>query len=237
MKRLMAILAMLLLAATPVMAETPADTAPAAPETLIVPVEILPQSENLLDMAEAIAAAEATLPALPADCLTRAELVRMSDGSCQWIVTIFDLATFADGWCIAVDAASGEVLGADVTDSGYFHTISQRWQLVKGVEELWPLQDKLLFDTLYTMQPNYGLPMEGDMSQTEALLTAMTALGLNSPADFDIGYGYIMGMGDGGVNGMWEVYFVQNGELIYKVNLDAVTGEIYLIEPDVEGNG
>ena len=65
----------------------------------------------------------------------------------------------------------------------------------------------------------------------------MQALGLNSPADFDIGYGYIMGMGDGGVNGMWEVYFVQSGELVYKVNLDAVNGEIYLIEPDVEGNG
>lgn len=236
MKKLMAILAMLLLAATPVMAEMPADL-PAAPEMVLVPVEILPQSESQLAMADAITAAEATLPALPADCLTRAELVRMSDGSCQWIVTIFDLATFADGWCIAVDAASGEVLGADVTDSGYFHTISQRWQMVKGVEALWSLQDKLLFDTLYTMQSNYGLPMEGDMSQTEALLTAMQALGLNSPADFDIGYGYIMGMGDGGVNGMWEVYFVQSGELVYKVNLDAVNGEIYLIEPDVEGNG
>lgn len=229
MKKWMALLAMLLLAVTPVLAETPADVA--------VPVEILPQSEDALYMADALIKAEAALEALPEDCLTRAELVRMSDGSIQWIVTIFDLSSFADGWCIAMDAVTGEVLSTDVTNMGYFQGISQRWQSVKGIEQLWTLQDKLLFDTLYTMQPNYGLPMESDMSQTEALLLAMKALGINSPAEYEIGYGYIMGMGDGDVNGVWEVYFVQNDELIYKVNLDAETGEIYLIEPDEEGNG
>ena len=229
MKKWLAILAMLLLAITPVMAEESIG--------VVVPVEILPQSEDVLYMADAMIKAEAALPALPEDCLTRAELVRMSDDSVQWIVTIFDLSSFTDGWCIAMNAVTGEVLSTDVTNMGYFQDISQRWQTVKGVEALWTIQDKLLFDTLYTMQPSYGLPMEGDMSQTEALLVAMKALGMNSPADFEIGYGYIMGMGDGDINGMWEIYFVQNGELLYKVNLDAVTGEIYLIEPDEGGNG
>lgn len=229
MKKWIAMLVMLLLAVTPVMAEEQAE--------VLIPVEILPQSEELLYMADAIVKAEAVLETLPADCLTRAELVRMSDDSCQWVVTVFDLTTFADGWCVMVDAKTGEVLSLDTTDIGYFQAISERWQSVRGPEELWSLQDKLLFDTLYTMQPTYGMPMEGDMSQTEALLTAMTALGLNSPADYEIGYGYIMGMGDGTVNGMWEVYFMQGEEMIYKVNLDAVTGEIFLIEPDVEGNG
>jgi len=42
---------------------------------------------------------------------------------------------------------------------------------------------------------------------------------------------------DGQTNGVWEVWFMQENEMIYKVNLDAVTGEIYLIEPDEEGNG
>ena len=124
-----------------------------------------------------------------------------------------------------------------VTDIGYFTEISRRWQAVKGVEALWSLEDKLLFDTLYTMQPNYGLPMEGDIPQGEALVKAMAAVGVTSANDYQIGYGYIMGMGDGQTNGVWEIWFMQGDEMIYKVNLDAVTGEIYLIEPDEEGNG
>ncbi|MGN0794351.1 MAG: hypothetical protein ACI4MG_07775 [Aristaeellaceae bacterium] len=230
MKKLLMLLAALLLAVTPVLAEETAETA-------IVPVRILPQSEHMLYMADAIEKATASLAVLPADCLTRAELVQMSDESCQWIVTIFDLTNFSDGWCIAVDAASGTVLTTDTTDIGYFTEISRRWQAVKGVEALWSLEDKLLFDTLYTMQPNYGLPMEGDMPQGEALVKAMATVGVTSANDYQIGYGYIMGMGDGQTNGVWEIWFMQGDEMIYKVNLDAVTGEIYLIEPDEEGNG
>ena len=227
MKKLLMLLAALLLAVMPALAETA--------ETPAVPVEILPQGEGMLHMADAIAAAQSTMAVLPADCLTRAELVQMSDESCQWIVTIFDLANFADGWCIAVDAVSGTVLTTDATNIGYFDAVSARWQAVKGVEALWSLEDKLLFDTLYTMQPTYGLPMEGDLSQGEALVKAMAAVGVTNPAEYQVGYGYIMGAGD--TNGVWEVWFMQGDEMIYKVNLDAVTGEIYLIEPDEEGNG
>ena len=226
MKKLLILLAALLLAVTPVLAETPAPA---------VPVEILPQAEGLLYMADAITVAKATMAVQPADCLTRAELVRMSDGSCQWIVTIFDLANFADGWCIAVDASSGAVLTADSTDIGYFDAVSARWQASKGPEALWSLEDKVLFDTLYTMQPTYGMPMDGDMAQGEALVKAMAAVGETDVSGYEIGYGYIMGAGD--ANGVWEVYFMSGDELIWKVNLDAVTGQIYLIEPDEEGNG
>ena len=229
MKKMLMLLlaAMLLLALPPVLAEEA--------ETPAVPVQILPQGEGMLLMADAISAAKATMAVLPADCLTRAELVLMSDGSHQWIVTIFDLANFADGWCIAVDAVSGEVLMTDATNIGYFDTVCARWETVKGVEALWSLEDKLLFDNLYTMQPTYGLPMDGDMAQGEALVKAMAAVGVTSVSDYQIGYGYIMGAGD--TNGVWEVWFMNGDEMIYKVNLDAVTGEIYLIEPDEEGNG
>ena len=227
MKKLLLLLTALLLAVLPAIAETM--------ETPAVPVQILPQGEGMLHMADAIAAAKATMAVLPADCLTRAELVRMSDGSTQWIVTIFDLANFTDGWCIAVDAVNGQVLTTDVTDIGYFDTVSARWQAVKGVEALWSLEDKLLFDNLYTMQPTYGLPMDGDMAQGEALVKAMAAVGVTTASEYQIGYGYIMGAGD--TNGVWEVWFMQDEEMIWKVNLDAVTGEIYLIEPDEEGNG
>ena len=224
------VLAALLLAVVPAFASASAQAASPA-----VPVEILPQSEGMIYMSDAIEAAKGTLAVLPADCLIRGELVRMSDGSCQWIVTIFDLANFADGWCICVDAASGAVLTSDVTKIGYFDTVNARWQAAKGVEALWSLEDKMLFDTLYTIQPTYGLPLEGDLSQGEALGKAMAAVGMNGAGEFQIGYGYIMGAGE--TSGVWEVYFVQGDELIYKVNLDAVSGDILLIEPDEEGNG
>ena len=228
MKKLLLLLAAMLLALTPVLAEEAAQA---------VPVQILPQSEGVMYMADAIEKAKASLAVLPADCLVRAELVRMSDESAQWIVTIFDLTNFADGWCIALDAKNGEVIATDTTSIGYFDTISRRWEAVKGVEALWSLEDKLLFDNLYTMQPTYGLPMSGDMAQGEALVKAMAAVGVTSVSDYQIGYGYIMGAGDGQTNGVWEIWFMQGEEMIYKVNLDAVTGEIYLIEPDEEGNG
>ena len=225
MKKLLMLLAALLLAVTPVLAE----------EAPVVPAEILPQAEGMLYMADAIEKAKGQLGVLPADCLIRAELVRMQDDSRQWVVTIFDLTNFSDGWCIMVDAGSGAVVDQDRTDIGYFEGIHEKWEAAKGLEALWSLEDKLLYDTLYTMQPTYGLPMEGDMAQGEALVKAMNAVGIASASDSEIGSGYMMGAGE--TNGMWEVYFVSGEELIYKVNLDAVTGEIYLIEPDDEGNG
>lgn len=231
MKKLLLLLAALLLAITPAMADS------LQPEDANVPVEILPQGEGMLHMADAIGAAQASLPVLPADTLTRAELVRMVDESTCWIVTIFDLTSFSDGWCVTVDAVSGAVVGTDVTNIGYFAEIADLWQTHYGPEALWTLEQKLLFDTLYTMQPTYGMPMDGDMPQGEALVKAMAAVGVTSASEYQIGYGYIMGSGDGQTNGVWEVYFVSGEELIYKVNLDAVTGEIYLIEPDEEGNG
>jgi len=231
MKKLLMLLAALLLAITPAMADS------LQPGSANVPVEILPQGEGMLYMADAIANAQASLPILPAEILTRAELVRMVDGSSRWIVTIFDLSTFVNGWCIEVDAVSGEVLDNWTTSIGYFAEIAELWGEEYGLEALWSLETKMLFDTLYTMQPTYGLPVDGDMSQGEALVKAMAAVGVPSANEYQIGYGYIMGTGDGQTNGMWEVWFMKGNEMIHKVNLDAVTGEIYLIEPDEGGNG
>ncbi len=232
MKKLMMLLAALLLALGPALPVTPAlaETAP-----LSLPVEIMPHTEGLLHMADALEKATGSLAVLPADCLTRAELVRMDDDSCQWIVTIFDLTNFSDGWCITLDASDGDLLSMETTTIGYFDIIHMQWEQEKGPEALWSLEDKLLFDTLYTMQPTYGLPMEGDLSQFDALMKAMAAVGVTSASEYQVGYGYLMGAGE--TSGVWEVWFMQGDEMIYKVNLDAMSGEILLIEPDEEGNG
>lgn len=228
MKKLMALLMALLMgaAALPALAEE---------EVLPIPVEILPISEDVLSMTDAIAKAQEAIGPLPANCLTRAELVRMSDDSRQWIVTVFELTAFSDGWSVAMNAETGAVITRDVTNVGYFQVMTDRWEAARGVEYLWSLEDKLLFDTLYTIMPSHGMPIDGDMSHGEALEIAVKALGMTSAADYQIGFGYLMGHGD--ASGVWEVCFVRDGMLMHKVNLDAVTGQIYLIEPDEEGNG
>lgn len=203
----------------------------------VIPAQIVPQAEGFIPMADAIKAAESAMAVLPAECLTHAELVRMTDDSHRWVVSIFEMTAFADGWCFEVDALTGEVTGAETTNIGFFFPIYERWEQVKGNQALWSLEDKLLFDTLYTMLPTCGMPVEGDMTHGEALEVAVKVLGLTGASDYQIGYGYLKGAGDGVTNGMWEVYFVKDNEVVYKVNLDAVTGDVYLIEPDEEGNG
>lgn len=224
---------MLLALALCLMLGAAAAEAPAA----IIPVEIIPHTEGMLHMSDAVRTAEAALAVVPAECLTRAELVRMSDGSCQWVVSIFDLTSFADGWTIALDAANGDILSSDATTIGYFDAVTERWEAVRGPEELWTLEEKFLFDTLYTMNPTYGMPLEGDMTSLRAMEIAAGVVGVEDTSAYDVGFGYIMGAGDGQTHGVWEVYFVQNGEMVYKVNLDAVNGDIYLVEPDESGNG
>ncbi len=203
----------------------------------VLPKTIVAQQENVVSMADAVTAAQESMAVLPAECLTRAELVEMTDGTKQWIVTMFDVASFyANGWVITVDA-EGKVVNTITTDIGYFAEIYTAWIAEKGPQSLWSLEDKQLYDRLYAISPTYGMPVEGDMETSKALEKAIKALKLTDVVDYDIGYGYMMGSGDGATNGVWEVFFVKNGETMYKVNLDAVTGEVYYIEPDEEGNG
>lgn len=229
MKKILLLLAAVLLIAATAAAEEA--------ETPVIPVEIIAQEEGMLHITEAVAKAEAHVQGLPAGCVSRAELVRMSDDSCQWIVTIYNEESIFDLWSVGVDAVSGEVMTYDWTNNGYFWELAERWEKVKGTEALWTLEDRQLFDVLYRREMYYGMPVEGDMAQSAALTVAVEALGLTSVSDYEIGYGYILGADDGLTNGVWEVFFVQNGECVYKVNLDAVNGDIYLLEPDESGNG
>lgn len=226
MKKFMLFLAAALLMLTVACAEAPA----------AVPAQVVPYEEGMLQMTDAIDKVKEVQEVLPDNCETHAELVKMTDGSYQWIVSIFDMTSFTDAWCVSVDAKSGEVLSKETTNMGFFTGAHDSWIAAKGPEELWSMEDKLLFDTLYSMVPTYGMPVEGDMAQGEALVKAMNALAITDVSDYEIGYGYIAGSAEE-TNGMWEVYFIKNGEFAHKVNLDAVTGEIYLIEPDEEGNG
>lgn len=208
-----------------------------AEDKTAVPVEIVEvrvQNHIQVGLSEAIAKAHAEIPALPAQYQTRAEVVRMSDDSHRWIVTVFDLTTLTGGWCVELDAATGAVLASYTTNDGFFQDAHDRWTAQKGIQALWTPPEKMLFDSLYALQPNYGKSVEGDISWGDAATRAAAALGVTKEK-YDIGYGYLMG-GEG-YNGIWEICFVNNGSLVYKVNVDAVTGEIYYISAEDSGNG
>lgn len=226
MKKLLTLLLMLLLCASACAENTTNEP--------VLPVKILEHEAASVPLADALTAAKKAVQ-MPEQAMIRAELAEMSDGQTLWLVTIFDTGTFMDAWCITVDAATGAIAEVNSTNEGFFAQIYAAWTAEKGPHALWSLEDKQLYDALYTMTPTYGLPMEGDMSCGNALKAALVALDLPDAEGYEVGYGYIMG-GEG-YNGVWEICLVQNGQVAYRVNLDAVDGEVYYMEPDEAGNG
>ncbi len=202
---------------------------------MVVPVEIADPANGHIALETAITTALQELPVQPESYQTRAELVRMSDDGARWIVTVFDLTSLTDGWCVEIDAFSGDVAMSYTTYDGFFQDAYDRWVAKKGIHALWPLEDKQLFDALYAVLPSYGLPQVSDMSAGNALTKALFVLGLESSEGYAVGYGYLMG-GEG-YNGVWEITLVKNSQVAYRVNLDAVTGDVYYMEPGENGNG
>lgn len=221
MKKLMMLILALLLC-MPAYAET----------SVAIPTGRTEPANGTIALSEAITAAMAAMPVQPKQYQTRAELVYMSDDSCRWIVTVFDLTTLSDGWCVEMDAFTGAVVGSYTTYDGFFWDAYNAWTEQKGPHALWSLEDKQLYDALYAVMPAYGLPMSGDLSAEAALKKALTVLGMDDAGGYEVGYGYLMG-GEG-YNGVWEISLVVDGQVDCQVNLDAVTGEVYYMETNLQ---
>lgn len=222
MKKLFCMLLALLMYA-PAMAETPA----------ALPVRILEHEEVTVPMSEAMTKAQQLVhPDIQTDKVVRATPVELSDGKKAWVVTTFDIARLIYAWTTLVDAENGDVLYTEVSDEGYLVSVLEAWTEQKGPHALWSMDDKQLYDALYAMLPSYGLPMPGDLSAEDALTKALAALGMDDAAGYDVGYGYLMG-GEG-YNGVWEICLVIDDQVIYRVNLDAVNGEVYYMETNLQ---
>lgn len=221
MKKLMMLLLALMLC-VPAYAEAPA----------VIPVTKTLPANGTISLGDALTAAMAAMPVKPEKYQNRAELVYMSDDSCRWIVTVFDLTTFTDGWCVELDAFTSDVAMSYTTDDGFFWDAHNAWTEQKGPHALWSLEDKQLYDALYAVMPAYGLPMPGDLSAEAALKKALTVLGMDDVGGYEVGYGYLMG-GEG-YNGVWEISLVVDGQVDCQVNLDAVTGEVYYMETNLQ---
>ena len=140
-----------------------------AEETPLLPIAIV--SYDLTD--EATTAALSALIEPKENALTRWERVVLSDGREAWVICQFDQTTMSNAWSRVIDAETQEVLQEDTTDTGFFATAQARWESAKGIYALWSIQDKMLFDRLYAMAPCYGEPVEGDLTQEEALAAAL----------------------------------------------------------------
>ncbi|MDD6049853.1 MAG: PepSY domain-containing protein [Clostridiales bacterium] len=225
MKKILCLLLALLLC-TAALAET-------MPQLL--PVRLLPHEQATVSLTNALNRARQVLDKQPEQSLIRAELAELSDGTAAWVVTLFDTATFTDAWCVMLDASSGEVRSVETAESGFFTQSYAAWTATKGIHAQWSMEDKQLYDALYALLPSYGLPMSTDMTKEKALDKALKALGLSNADGYEVGYGYLSG-GEG-YNGVWEICLMRDGQVVYRVNLDAVTGETYYMETEAAGNG
>lgn len=216
-----------------------------AEEKAPIPVEIVEeraQNHIQVGLETALTTIVDMLPEGIEQYQSHAEVVKMSDDTFRWIVTAFDLTTLTDGWCVEIDAATGAVMDRYTTQDGFFTEPLEKWAAWKDGstnKALWRVEEKALIDALYAIQPMYGLPKDDDMSASEACELAVIALAPYYPGDQAAGYlacpGYIMGGED--CNGIWEICMADNGQVVCQVNIDAVTGEIYYISSDDDGNG
>lgn len=227
MKKMLCLLLALMLCPA-AFAETTADKP-------LLPVKLLAHEMVSVKLADALTRAKQAVDKVPEQSMIRAELAEMTDGTAAWVVTIFDTATFVDAWCVMLDASTGVILSVETAEDGFFTQADEAWTASKGIYELWSMEDKQLYDVLYAVLPSYGLPMNGDMSAEKALSRALFVLSLPSSEGYEVGYGFLAG-GEG-YNGVWKIWLVQHGQVAYQVNLDAVTGEVYYMEPDDSGNG
>ena len=94
-----------------------------ADEKAPIPVEIVEvraQNHIQVGLETALSTAVGLLPEKIEQYQSRAEVVRMSDDTFRWVVTVFDLATLIDGWCVEIDAATGAVMDSYTTRDGIF---------------------------------------------------------------------------------------------------------------------
>ena len=89
-------------------------------EETATPVEIVEPVQEQITLEDAIAKARKLLRVDTEQQQIRANLVRMSDDTCRWVVVVFDMTTLTDGWCVELDASSNTVLAYHTTYDGFF---------------------------------------------------------------------------------------------------------------------
>lgn len=217
MRKLLALLLCLLLTA-PALAEGP------LPEELLIP------GQERMTLADAVSTVYGLIGQLPTEHLTSANLVRLSDNTHAWVVSVYDRSENpAANWTYTLSADDGEVVWADAAEGAVFIATRDQWEATLGSWQVWPRETLALYERLYMPINDAAWPDEIQISQEEACAIAMAALEMSNAADYQLGYRL-----DGT---LWQVFFVQEGVTAWQVNVDAASGQVTRIMPQGQGNG
>lgn len=151
-----------------------------------------------------------------------------------------------------------EAFWQGLDQTGYQQGLSEmmfaRWGQAYGDDAAyWPLAQQAVSELVYVdhrdvREPMAGLPLEGDISQQEALEIARQAvaerhkeeLAAAPLSDYEAAYGFRYNLPEPGGR-CWQVWFVSPGErpegLKFRVDVDAVTGEVLEVFMEEKGNG
>ena len=218
MKKLMTLAVCLLLMASAALAEGP------LPEELLLP------GQDRVTLAEAVGIAFGLMEPQPGTTISRASLVRLTDNTHAWIVTVQERGgEDRQAWTFTLSADDGELLWQEASAQGDFPRTRRAWTAAWGEEGRWTVEQRMLFDRLYAAAGENALSPEGQVSQEEACDIALAALGLTD----DSAYQLVCSLsGD-----RWQIILVQEGVAMWQVTVDASDGQVTLIAPGGTGNG
>lgn len=168
----------------------------------------------------------------------KANLVYSEEGNIyEWIVSHI-VENEAEPYLLTtINALTGTVLS---TAKINFLELYDQWELQRQLpHELWPMEDLVLFDTLYrrsNLLPRHTLPIEHDLSKEAAIQASRKALCNKfgtSNASLDKYECSAMLMQDIGNQRKWYICFCTivkptQANVQYQVTLDAKTSEILL---------
>lgn len=171
---------------------------------------------------------------------TKANLVYSEeDNTYEWVVS-YIVENEAEPYLLTtIDARTGTVLS---TAKINFFELHDQWELQRQLpHELWPMEDLVLFDTLYRrsdLLPRHTLPIEHDISKEAAIQASREALCNKfdiSNASLDKYECSATLMQDIGNQRKWYICFCTivkptQANVQYQVTLDAKTREILLCE-------
>ena len=218
MKKLMTLAVCLLLMASAALAEGP------LPEELLLP------GQDRVTLAEAVGIAFGLMEPQPGTTISRASLVRLTDNTHAWIVTVQEReGEDRQAWTFTLSADDGELLWQEASAQGDFPRTRQAWTAAWGEEGRWTVEQRMLFDRLYALAGENSLTTDGQVSQEEACGIALAALGLTDDSAYQLACSL---SGD-----RWQIILVQEGVAMWQVTVDASDGQVTLIAPGGTGNG
>ena len=218
MRKLMTLAVCLLMAASAALAEGP------LPEELLLP------GQDRVTLAEAVGMAFGLMAQQPGTTISRASLVRLTDNTHAWIVTVQEKGGESrQAWTFTLSADDGELLWQEDSVRGSFPQMRQAWREAWGEEGRWAAEQLMLFDRLYAVTGEAVPSADGQVSQEEACDIALAALGLTDDSAYQLACSLS--------GGRWQIILVQEGVAMWQVTLDASDGQVTLIAPGGAGNG